>query len=153
MIFPAHLPLLHGPELTAPLAAWAAERVPHVGPDGFGPSWAVGVVRGDDLAAVVVYHDYVPSYGTVGLSIASVTPRWATREVIAELIAAPFRGALGAPVRKLWALCSIHNKRACRMNERIGFIQEAVLREHFAPREHGVVFRMMHSEWRRRYRQ
>lgn len=151
MIFPAHLPLLHGPDLTAPLAAWAAERVPHVGPDSFGPCWAVGVVRHADLAAVVVYHDYVPAYGTVGLSIASVTPRWATREVIAALLSAPFNGALGQPIRKIWALCSIANKRACRMNERLGFVQEAILREHLAPREHAVIFRMMRHEWRRRY--
>lgn len=151
MIFPAHLPLLHGPELTAPLAAWAAERMPHVGEDGFGPCWAVGVVRGDDLAAVVVYHQFIPAYGTVALSIASATPRWASREVIAALLSAPFRGALGAPIKKIWAMCSIKNVRACRMNERIGFKQEAILREHLGPREHGVVFRMMQHEWRRRY--
>lgn len=151
MIFPPSLPLLHGPELTEHLAAWAAERIPHVAGGGFGPCWAAGVVRGDALAAVVVYHDWQPDAGTVQVSVAAATPRWATRPVIAALLGAAFSGTLGAPVRKVWSAMPSSNERAIRFNLGIGFTREAVLREHFAPKVHAVVSSMMEREWRRKY--
>jgi hypothetical protein len=63
--------LLHGPDLTDALAAWAGERIEHIGAGGFGPCWAVGVVRNDAMAAVVVFHDFQPWHGTVQLSAAA----------------------------------------------------------------------------------
>jgi RimJ/RimL family protein N-acetyltransferase len=150
-IFPPGLPLLHGPELTAALAEWAAARIPHVGADGFGPCWAVGVVRRDALAAAVVFHDFQPATGTVQLSCAADSPRWASREVIAAILGVAFSGRLGAAVRKVWTCTPSGNERAIRFNEGIGFKREAVLRQHFAPGVHAVICSMLDREWRRKY--
>jgi RimJ/RimL family protein N-acetyltransferase len=150
-IFPAHLPLLHGPELTEPLAAWAAERIPHVGAAGFGPCWAVGVVRQGELAAAVVYHDWQAEAGTVQLSCAAASPRWATRQVVGAILGAAFLGKLGAPVRKVWTATPHTNERAVRFNNGIGFKREAVLRQHYAPGVHAVICSILAPEWRKRF--
>lgn len=145
------LPLVHGPELTAPLAAWAAERIGHVGAAGFGPCWAVGVMRGASLAAVVVFHDWQREEGTVQLSAAADSPRWASREVVGAILGAVFGGALGAPVRCIWTATPSTNERAIKFNLGIGMTREAVLRERFAPKVHMIICSMMEREWRKRY--
>lgn len=150
-VFPPGLPLIYGAELTDHLAAWAADRIPHVGAAGFGPCWATGVVRGDELAAVVIYHDWQPEAGTVQVSIAADTPRWASRPVIAALLALPFSGGLGSPIRKVWACMASPNERALRFNAGIGFKREAVLRHHFAHGVHAVITSMLHREYARAY--
>jgi RimJ/RimL family protein N-acetyltransferase len=150
-IFPPHLPLIYGQELTDHLTAWAAARIPHVGAAGFGPCWAAGVVRGNVLAAVVIYHDWQPEAGTVQVSVAADTPRWASREVLAALLGLAFNGGLGSPIRKVWSAIASPNERALRFNAGIGFTREAVLRHHFAPRVHAIIASMMHSEFRRIY--
>lgn len=152
-IFPPGLPLVHGPHLTDELAAWAARRIPHVGEGGFGPCWAVGVARGGELAAVVVLHDFQPGCGTVQLSCAADTPRWASKQVVGAILGAAFSGKLGAPVRRVWTATPSTNERAIRFNRGIGFVREAVLREHFATKVHAVVCGMMRREWERRYGQ
>lgn len=150
-IFPPHLPMLHGPELTEHLAGWAALRIPHVGTAGFGPCWAAGVVRRNELAGVVVYHDFQPATGTVQVSVAAESPAWASRDVVAALLRLPFAGKLGAPIRKVWSAMASGNERAIRFNLGIGFTREAVLRHHFAHGVHAVITSMMHREWVRRY--
>ncbi len=144
------LPLIHGPDLTAELAAWAAARIPHVGADGFGPCWAVGVARGDALAAVVVFHDYQPGHGTVQLSCAAETPRWASREVVGAILGFAFNGAWWS-VRKVWTATPSTNERAIRFNKGIGLKQEGILRHHYATGIHSVICGMMAAEFRRRY--
>lgn len=164
-LFAPGLPLVHGPDWTGRLADWCARRIPHVGlgEDGhhrFGPCWAVGVMRpgrGDDpprLAGVVVAHDFDAIYGTIQYSVAAAKPgvaRWATPEVMGAVLGVAFTGRLGAPVRKVWAMVPSTNPHVVRFNEHLGFKREAVLREQFAPRVHGVVCGMMRKEWERRY--
>lgn len=150
-IFPPGLPLVHGPHLTAELSDWAAQRIAHVGAEGFGPCWAVGVARRGTLAAVVVFHDYQPECGTVQLSCAAENPRWATRQVIGAILCAAFAGRLGRPVRKVWTATPHVNERAIRFNQGIGFVREAVLRQHYAPKVHAVICGMLDGEFRRRY--
>lgn len=145
------LPLVHGPELTAPLAAWAAARIPHVGAQGFGPCWAVGVLRADDLAAVVVFHDWQREEGTVQLSAAADTPRWASRAVVGGILGMVFGGMLGAPVRCIWTATPHTNERAIKFNVGIGMTREAVLRERYAPKVHAVIHSMLEREYRKIY--
>lgn len=143
-------PLLHGPELTEALAAWAAERIPMVGAAGFGPCWAVGVVRDDALAAVVVYHDWQEEHGTIQLSCAADTPQWASRHVVAEILRLAFRGPTWTN-RKVWAASPSTNQRAIRFNQGIGMKQEAILRHHYAKGVHSVICSMLAEEFSRRY--
>jgi RimJ/RimL family protein N-acetyltransferase len=148
-IFPPGLPLLHGPELTAPLATWAAQRIRHV--SDFGPCWSVGVVRRAELADVVIFHDFQPAHGTAQVSVAADSPLWASRQVIRAILGAAFSGRLGAPVRKVWSAMQSGNERAIRFNIGIGFTREAVLRHHFAHGVHAVITSMMQREYARRY--
>jgi RimJ/RimL family protein N-acetyltransferase len=105
-------------------------------------------VRRGALAAVVVYHDWHPDYETAQMSIASVTPRWASRAVIRELFAVPFEGRLGEPCRKVWAVTEHRNESAMAMLTRLGMRREATLPDYFARRSHAVAFGLTSRGWR-----
>lgn len=131
------------------LAKWAGQRMPHVGADGFPHgSKAIGVATGqtehDQLLAVVVYHNYVESYGICEVSIAAASPRWAQRGVIKALLSVPF-DQYG--LNKLYGTVHSANHRACKLISGLGFKREAVLRSHFGPRQHAAVFGMLRREY------
>lgn len=149
IVFPHDLPLVHGPNLTAELAGWAAARIPHA-PHGFDPCWAVGVVRRKRLAAVVVFHLYDPETGTVCVSCAADTPAWASRRVVGAILRAGFDG-LGAPMRRIWTMPPITNERAVRFNLGIGFRREGVVNHHYAHGAHGQMLGMMRAYFEQRY--
>ena len=150
-LFPPGLPLLHGPDVTQALADWAACRIPHVGPAGFGPCWAVGIIHGESVGAVVVFHDWQDTAGTVQLSCAADTWRGASRALLYEILAVPFEGKLGGRIRKVWTATPHTNTTAIRFNERTGFKREAVLRHHYAPKVHAVICSLLEPEWRKLY--
>lgn len=146
-------PLLTDPKLTPELCAWAARRIPHVGEEqGFGPAWAVGIPHAGDLAAVVVWHDWQPRAGTVQLSMASATPRWINRGVVARVLglafAQPWRSGT---VNKAWVAIPHTAERVIGLNVALGFKREGVLRHHFGPGVHAWVGGILAREWRARY--
>lgn len=63
------------------LAPWAAARIERC-ERGFGPCQALGVAKGDELIAVVVFHNWQPEAGVVEVSAAADTPRWYSRKLI-----------------------------------------------------------------------
>lgn len=150
-LFPPGLPLLHGPDVTQALATWAAMRIPHVRGSGFGPCWAVGITQGEQVGAVVVFHDWQDEAGTVQLSCAAESWRGASRALLYEILAVPFLGKLGGPIRKVWTATPHTLTTALRFNERTGFKREAVLRHHYAPKVHSVICSMLDAEWRKLY--
>jgi RimJ/RimL family protein N-acetyltransferase len=153
VIFPPGLPLVHGPEINDTLAGWAADRIPQMRA-GFGPCWSVGVLRGPALAAVCVYHDWQAQHGTVQMSIASATPRWASRQVLAALLGLPFLHPMGVGAqvcRKVLAVCASDNEPALRFVKRAGFTQEAVLAHQLGHKRHAVVHRMFARDYARKY--
>jgi hypothetical protein len=98
--------LLTDRRLSPELAEWAAARIEHVGSAGFGPCWACGVALQGKLAAVVVWHDYYPAFGTLQLSIASVNPRWANRHTFGRVLALAFDqpwGVQATQIEKVWS--------------------------------------------------
>lgn len=130
------------------VARWVAERIPHMAGGDFGPCVAVGIVRGNSMAAGVVWHDYQPALGTMQASVAADDPRWAYPATLRELFAYPFR-QLG--LRKVWAITPHTNERAIRFVVGIGFSREAVLSEQIAPKVHAVITGMKRGAWARRY--
>ena len=50
---------------------WVHERIPHA---EFGPYVAIGLAEDNTLIAGVVYHNYVPRYGNIEISMAATTP-------------------------------------------------------------------------------
>jgi len=133
---------------SAALAAWAAGRIPHVGDAGFGPCTAIGVASGDgaddELYAVAVFHEWMPTARTLQVSMAARSPKWATPGTIRALLAYAFRQARA---NKLWVAIPADNSRAIRFNIGIGMIREAVLRHHFAPGRHAVIMSMLATEY------
>jgi RimJ/RimL family protein N-acetyltransferase len=131
------------------VAAWVAERIPHVGAGvGFGPCRAIAVARDGVMAAGVVFHDWQPRSGTMQISCAAASPRWASRQVIKTLLAYPFDKA-GA--QKIWVAIPHDNERAIRFNKGIGMKQEAVLRHHFGAKRHAVILSMLKREYEVQY--
>lgn len=129
------------------VAAWVAKQL------GLRP-WekckAVAVVsaEGRPLGAAV-YHTYYPEYGTVEMSIATVSPLWAQPQTIRDLLAIPFDQY---KCRKVWATTASDNERAQRFLAGIGMKKEAVLRHQFAQGRHAVIFGMMAGQYAVRWR-
>jgi len=120
------------------VARWTADLIPHV--SDFGPCIAIGVVSGDRLIAGVVYHDYQEQHGTIQLSMAAISPLWATKENIAELLRYPFE-QLGC--YKVFTAMPADNEKALKVNAHIGFKREAVLAHSFGKGRHAVIMRML----------
>lgn len=136
-----------------PLKRWAAPRIPHIGEaDRFGPSVAVGVATGpkadDQLLAVIVFHDFHPKYGICQISVAAANPRWAVRRTLKGLLSIPF---LQYECNKVWVSMPHTSDRVIGFVKAIGFVQEAVLRDHFGKGVHAVICRMMRGDYERVY--
>jgi RimJ/RimL family protein N-acetyltransferase len=116
---------------------------------GFGPATAIGVTTeaGQPLAGIV-FHDYQPDYGTIQLSAAAISPKWASRRIVAQLLSYPFN-ELG--VHKVWTATQHKNERALKFNKGVGFTVEGTLRDHFGVGIHAVICRMLLQDYRTRY--
>ncbi len=133
----------------ADVAEWVAARIPHVESDGFGKCVGVGVVgQTGSLMAGVVFHDYQPACGTVQLSCAADTPKWASRKIVRAILHVPF---MQYACNKVWTATPHQNERAIKFNKGIGFRPEATLRHQFGPKQHAVICSMLRSEYLREY--
>ena len=117
---------------------WVHERIPHA---EFGPYVAIGLAEDNTLIAGVVYHNYVPRYGNIEISMAADSPRWATPEAIGTFLRYPF-GQLRC--RRVTTCTPASNKRALRFNHGIGFQKEGVIRQGYGKEDMvlcGLVYR------------
>lgn len=127
------------------LLDWCASRIPHV---GSAASWkregaqALGVGQDGQILAVMVVHGFTRQHGDAQISMAADTPRWATRETIARLLAYPF-GQLGC--QRLTTLIPASNTRAIRFNEGLGFKREGLARRGFGS-DDCVILGMLREE-------
>lgn len=132
------------------VAAWVADRIPHVRGGDFGPCKAIGIGSAQlgKLWAGIVYHDYQERCGTVQLSMAAESPLWATRGTIRALLHVPF---VQYKVWKVWTATPHGNARALKVNEHIGFKREATLAHHFGKGNHAIICRMLAPDYARRF--
>lgn len=100
---------------------------------------AIGVARNGEVIAGVIYHNFIPDYRGIEISMAATSPRWATRENIKALLAYPFE-QLGCR----WVMtCTPHtNERALKFNKGIGFVQRGVLPDFYDHKRHAVLMTM-----------
>jgi RimJ/RimL family protein N-acetyltransferase len=123
-------------------------RIPFVGSAGFGACKAIGVVGNDGSPlAGIVWHDYQPQFKTIAFSIAAVSPRWITRNIVRELLQYPFDNV---GVAKVWTATPSSNGRALRLAKGLGFTREGVLSHHFG-KDHAVISRMFLRDYLRLY--
>lgn len=125
--------------------AWLRERIPHL-TGGLGRSQIGVILSGGEALAAVAFHQYDQAAQTMQVSMASDSPRWARRDVIAALLRYAFDRA---GVFKLWAMQPDHEagRRAARFNEGIGFRREAVLPDQYGPGLGAILTAMTRPEW------
>ena len=119
------------------VARWVVDRVDHM--DVPREYAAIGVARDGELIAGVIYHNFIPDYRGLEISMASSSPRWATRRTIRALLSYPFE-QLGCR----WVLtCTPHkNEAALRVNRALGFVQRGVLPDFYDAKKHAVLMTM-----------
>lgn len=125
----------------AAVAEFVRARAPHAS-NGFDKYIAIGVEQGGEIIAGCVYNEYRGH--SMHVSIASTTPRWATRKTLFAFFAYPF---LQLQVKRLTAYTGRSMSSVRRFLERLGFVQEGVLRAGFAD-DDCVVYGMLRDECR-----
>ena len=140
--------LLHGHD--EQVAAWVAERIPHVRGGSFGPCAAIGVgnAQTGKLYAGIVFHQYDADAQNVQLSMAAESPMWATRDTIKRLLAFPFNEWR---VFMVWTMTPLENERALKVNEHIGFKRKSIVPHAYGPKKHAQICQMTAHEYARLY--
>jgi RimJ/RimL family protein N-acetyltransferase len=115
----------------------------------FGPATSIGFVEGDRLVGGVVYHGYWDRLdgtpGGIEASIATVSPKWATRSVLRTIFAYPF---VQLGVHRLQVACHRKNREARQFVERLGFVYEGMARKAFPTGGDAAVYSMLRKECR-----
>lgn len=131
----------------AAVGEWVERRIPHMH-HSFQNFTAIGVALNGAPVAGVVFSDYSEEYGTMQLSMAADTPRWASRGVVRALLHYPFEQL---EINKLWTSTPQSNERAIKFNLGVGFTREAILRHQYGRKNHAVICSMLANEYRKRY--
>lgn len=126
---------------SAEIARWVQANIP--GCDGFLEPVGVGVMHDGRLLAGVVWSEYRGH--SIMASIYAASPRWLARprETLRELFRYPFV-QLGCARVSVAAARS--NARALKMNRRLGFKAEGLLRRGWDGVEDAVVMGMLRAE-------
>jgi hypothetical protein len=133
---------------TERVAKFVADRVPlmagrtfQFGPDGKPRFVALGVVRRGKFAAGVVFHNY---HGhDIEMSAAADDPLWCLPETLRQLFAYPF-AQLNCV--RMTTITGRKNKRARKIDERLGFRLEGVVRKGIDGKEDAVIYGLLKSE-------
>lgn len=126
------------------VGAWVLSRIPSM-PRLPVPYVGIGVVQGAQLVAGVLYHGYVPEFGSIEVSIAADTPKWISRQRVSLILGYPFRQLR---CQRVGAGIMASNKRSIRLCEGLGFKREGVLRRGFG-RDDAVILGLLREEWER----
>lgn len=121
-------------EEKAAMIDWALQRLPAV--EDFGPAYPIAVLREGAPAAVVVYHQWRGP--GIEMSIASDSPRWATRQTVSLLLAWAFQ-MYG--VKRITAIVERRNKRSRKLAEGLGFKLEGTMLDAFET-DDGIIYGM-----------
>lgn len=110
------------------LLDWIAVRIPHLGLEHnwHGRAKAIGIGEGGKILAAVAISGMDTHNWNAELSIASDTPRWATRGALRKILSYPF-DQLG--LGRVTAVCLSSNTKAINLNLKLGFKQEGRMRK------------------------
>ena len=90
-----------------------------IGIKDFGPAFAMGIIGSGAIAAVAVFHNY--RNPSIEVSMASVTPRWGTKEIFKALTSYPF---IQLNCRRITATTEAKNQSVRTFLQRFGFTEE-----------------------------
>lgn len=126
------------------LAQWAAKKI---GIEAFDRLHsAIGVCRDGKLAAVAVYtnHRKHPEGGSVEISFAADSPRWATREAVRLFLAHPFY-SLGC--HRITAIVEKRRKRSRKLCRGVGFVLEGKARKALPGKRDACIYGLLKEEF------
>lgn len=127
----------------AAVAEFVRQRAPHAG-NGFEKYTAIGVEDAGEIIAGVVYNEYRPRDRTIHVSIASSTPRWASRRTLRAVFGYPF---VQLNCERLTAYTGRSMARVRQFLEELGFTCEGCMRKGFAD-DDCVIYGMLRDECR-----
>ncbi|WP_159953045.1 GNAT family protein [Rhizobium sp. 18065] len=124
------------------MIVWAVDKI---GGHEFRPdAKAIGIERGSELVAVVVFDNFSP--GSCCISVASDgTRRWLTREFLIRVFAYPF---IQLGHHRLTALISATNHDSQRFCTSCGFQKEGLLRQGCPDQSDMIVMGLLRDECR-----
>lgn len=117
--------------------------VGHLGEFDFRPAVAIGITDGQCLIAGVIYNNYRPSSRSIEMTIASISPKWCSRSTLYSLFAYPF---IQLGVKRVEATSSVHNTKAHRFLEKLGFYKEGIGREAWPHGGDSVMYSLLKHE-------
>jgi RimJ/RimL family protein N-acetyltransferase len=115
------------PEINAGIGQFVSLMIPGC-ETGFSNFKSMGVIKGGELIAGVLYHNWSPKTGAIEVSAAASDPRWLTKETLKALFGYPFDD-IGCQI--VVARIAETNIRARRMWRAVG------AKEHLIPRLRG----------------
>tara|TARA_R100001377_G_C3191509_1_gene110813 strand:- start:1191 stop:1631 length:441 start_codon:yes stop_codon:yes gene_type:complete len=121
------------------IAEWVSNHIPHVY-EGFEKYIGIGYIVKEKIVAGFIFNDYHAHFGTIQLSMAATSPVWAKKNTIKEILRYPFEQL---KCYKIFTTTPADNIKALKVNEHIGFKQEAILAHQFGKKRHAVVMRML----------
>lgn len=124
----------------ARVARWVQAHGPHAG--DFGQYVAVGVEEGNELIAGWVFSEYRGR--DIHVSMASTTPRWASRRTLYAIFVYPF---VQLKVARLTAYTGQSMTSVRRFLERLGFVHEGTMRQGYVD-DDIAVYGMLRDECR-----
>ncbi len=120
------------------IAHWVGEQLE----SEFDPTAkAIGVAREGKLICGVVYHNYRPPKN-IEMSIASINPRWATKQNLQTFFNYPF---LQLGCSRVTVITDAGNVKVQKFLERLGFQREGLLRD-ANPDDDAVIYGILKSE-------
>lgn len=108
---------------------WVLQQLPWI--KDFGKNITIVVLKDNALAAVAIYNNFYNF--DCQLTFVSATPRWASRQVIRQILAFPF---YETDRLRITTLTDENNHKAIKLNEKLGFVHEGTLR-HGSPEGNG----------------
>ena len=121
------------------VAEWVVENLR--GATEFKDCVAIGLEKNGIMLAGCVYYNYRKH--DIEMTIASISPRWATKKTIAIFLSYPF---VQLKVARVTAIAAKANKRARKMLERLGFQLEGVARRGMDGEKDACIYGMLASE-------
>jgi RimJ/RimL family protein N-acetyltransferase len=130
----------------AAVAAWVAQRIPHMHGLPFAACTAIGVESRDGRPlGGVVFTEWRPALRSLEMACASETPRWLTRSIVREILTYPFRQLNCVRVT---AITARRDKRTRGFVEKLGFRCEGIVRKGLLS-DDAVLYGLLKDEWLR----
>lgn len=127
------------PQMHQSIADWVATRIAHV--DAFEKMTTIGVTSDAGVPmGAVVYHDYRDA--DIQMSCAADNANWLSKSVLSAIFAYPFTQLNCARVTALTPSRNIHTRKFL---ERLGFVQEGLMRQGFID-DDCVIYGMLRTE-------